>query len=64
MVFDVESLTSQELMATMTLIEKLDCQHINNACVDCPCFAICVFLRDVHNKCEGVMVERYRHDNH
>lgn len=64
MVFDVMPLSLEEITATKILVEKLECTHQKFACPDCPCFAICVFLRDVHNKCEGLLVERDRHDNH
>ena len=57
MVFDVESLNSEEVMATKIIIEKIQCTHSMLACVDCPCFEICVFLRDIHDKCEDVLKE-------
>lgn len=56
MVFDVESLSSEELLATIKLIDDINCPRKNVACVDCPCFKICVFLRDVSMKCTGILV--------
>lgn len=51
MVFDVESLNTEEMLATKTVLETIKCTHPVHACVDCPCFEICVFLRDIHDKC-------------
>lgn len=49
MVFDVESLTSQELIATRVTIENLQCTHKKIACADCPSFEICTFVRKLQN---------------
>lgn len=57
MVFDVEALTPEEMLATKTVLETIMCTHTNLACVDCSCFEICVFLRDIHDKCEDVLKE-------
>ena len=50
MVFDVESLTSQELIATRVTLENLQCTHKNIACGDCPSFEICTFERKVREQ--------------
>lgn len=55
MVFDVESLNPEEILATKRVLETITCTHPVHACVDCPCFEICVFLRDIHDKCEDVL---------
>lgn len=57
MVFDVESLDQMEILDTKTILETITCIHPLYACVDCPCFEICVFLRDIHDKCEDVLKE-------
>ena len=58
MVFDVKSLNSDEIMATMRIIEKLQCTHPLLACVDCPCFEICTFLHKIADQCMDVLEER------
>lgn len=58
MVFDVESMTSQEILATKAFLESIVCTHENTACVDCPCFEICTFIRKVTEKCMDVLEER------
>lgn len=58
MVFDVESLNSEEIIATKVILEKLQCNHTKLACVDCPCFEICTFLRDITDECKRVLAER------
>lgn len=58
MVFDVESLNSQEIVATKVILEKLQCTHPLTACVDCPCFGICTFVRKVTEQCMEVLEKR------
>lgn len=58
MVFDVESLTSQEAIATKVIIENIECTHPKIACVDCSCFEICTFLRKVTEQCMEVLEKR------
>lgn len=58
MVFDVESLNSEEIIATKVILEKLPCTHERLACVDCPCFEICTFLHKISDKCRDVLEER------
>lgn len=58
MVFDVESLTSQELIATRVTLENLQCTHKKFACVDCPSFEICTFVRKVTEQCMELLEKR------
>lgn len=58
MVFDVESLNSEEIIATKVILENLQCTHPRLACVDCPCFEICTFLRKITDQCMDVLEER------
>lgn len=58
MVFDVESLTSQELIAAIVTIENLQCTHKNIACVDCQSFEICTFVRKVTEQCMKMLEKR------
>ena len=56
-VFDVESLSREEVVATQVILETIKCTHPKLACVDCPCFEICTFVREVSNKCKDVLKE-------
>jgi len=58
MVFDVESLNSEEIIATKVILEKLQCNHPKLACVDCPCFEICTFIGKVTERCKSLLEER------
>lgn len=58
MVFDVESLNSQEIIATKVILENLQCTHPRTACVDCPYFEICTFIRKVTEQCMEVLEKR------
>jgi len=58
MVFDVESLNSEEIIATKVILERLTCTHEKLACADCPCFEICTFVRNVTEQCKNVLAER------
>ena len=58
MVFDVESLNSQEIVATKVILEKLKCTHPLTPCVDYPFFEICTFLRKVTEQCSEVLEKR------
>ena len=55
MVFDVNSLTTEEVLATRIILEKLPCTHENLACADCPCFEICKFLHKIMEQCNDVL---------
>lgn len=62
MVFDVNSLTIEEVLATKVILNKMPCTHENLACVDCPCFEICTHFRHIVDKCQEVL-EDALHDN-
>lgn len=57
MVFDVESLDQREILDTKTILETITCTHPLYACVDCPCFKICMLFADIHDKCEDALEE-------
>jgi len=58
MVFDVESLSSQELIATRVTLEGFQCKYPKIACVDCPSFEICTFVRKVAEQCMELLEKR------
>lgn len=64
MVFDVRTLTLEEITASKILIEKLECTHPKLACPDCSCFEICIFLKTLREQCNGEIEKRLFHDNH
>ncbi len=58
MVFDVESLNTEEIIATKVILERLTCTHEKLACVECPCFEICTFVGKVTEQCKNILAER------
>ena len=57
MVFDVEALNQEEMVATKVIVETLRCTHPKLPCSDCPCYKICQFLLEVRDKCLAVYNE-------
>lgn len=55
--FDTKTLDQSEVLDTKTILETIMCTHPLYACVDCPCFKICMMLGDIHDKCEDALDE-------